>query len=939
MALGALLASCTQDEALPGGVVPPGHSLYVASAIIAPPAKTETEVNTRVAGDDVPVTVTTGSLGIFRSKGTGYTGTLDNLKYTYMGVDKGWQPATAADTLFLNGDDVEVCAYYPYNGDAFFGSPEQILLASGKYFGSGVANPSDSYEGTDICYAVNRTVNAARRATTFEMKHALALLEFRISKEAGYVGDCRITSISIMNPELILGSSIDITNGTYATTPAKGTLTYNPGTDADGILIESSAVTTGALLIPFVPAADGLTIAFTVNGTPVEAAIPTSDIAQLEAGRRYSVKVTMKANSMQVTGVDMMPWDEVGVGGDDYTWYPAEDAIKLTDPIHIGSYDWAWSNLEKDAAGYKLGSYQKLPGSLWAWNVLEPMTPPVKRGDQPAPNTGAYMYAQDPCSQLEPAGTWTLPTQQQIKLLLASGHVNGPDGCWFGTSTVPGKDDGTYLFLPASNLLTYHGFVSDSWLTELNEGVGGYWLSQVNSGDLKETMLIVGEHAHLTSTPVFLGLPFTSGSQTLYGASVRCVEKARTTITLGGVEWAMGNLVKKSDGTYVIDEHQAVIPTVTGTPGTVKTWSAVAEGYHFTWNSLERKEVDDNASWEYDIANDPCAKVAPAGTWRTPTKAEFESAIAQGVCRDATYTIDGVDVPGYYLGTTSQPAKGEGDKYLFLPRAGGGDQSTFYDAATSYWSSTEVEPAGASQTLAYKFSDGGISSGMSKTHPDAIRCVKGSLEKVYTLTNTAEVKIGTTTYARTNLNHDFTFEAEPWISGKMNGTDIDYWYWGRREINTNATYTKDVTDWSVLTGEEEDPCKSVSGGGWRLPTQKELNALAKKVLPADSKVSINGEVLTVTGSNGFVKNASATTGGTVFYDATTKNVLFLPAAGTEDQVGNITNTALRGGYQSSEAIQNGANCVPLSISQNTLGVGVPGWSYRYTGNSIRCVKK
>ena len=111
-----LLASCTQDE-LPGNVVPPGNSLYISSAILTSGGHTETEAVTRALVGDVLVPVTQGSLGIFRSKGTGYATTLDNMKYTYTGADKGWQPATAADTLFLNGDDADVCAYYPYNSD------------------------------------------------------------------------------------------------------------------------------------------------------------------------------------------------------------------------------------------------------------------------------------------------------------------------------------------------------------------------------------------------------------------------------------------------------------------------------------------------------------------------------------------------------------------------------------------------------------------------------------------------------------------------------------------------------------------------------------------------------------------------------------------------------------------------------------------------------
>lgn len=934
LALSALLACCTQDE-LPGGsVIPPGYSLYVSSTVIGSGSHSETEVSTRAGSVLVPVTK--GSLGIFRSKGAGYSGELNNIEYTYTGAAKGWQPTAPTDTILLNGGDADVCAYYPYDGAMNFIDKTRMPIYSGKYTGnySAVAG-SFVY---DLCYDINRTLNGSKRATTFEMKHAMAMLEFKITKDADYQGDCRVTSVSILNPNLITESSIDISSGTYATTFSKGTVAYNPGADADGILIGSIATTTSALLVPFTPDADGITLSFAVNDMPVEATIGTDKLPKVEAGNRYTVKLTMKATSMQVTGVDMLPWEETGVGGDDFTWYPTEDALKLTAPIRIGSYDWAWSNLEKDAAGYTLGSFQQLPGSLWPWNVLEPMAPPVKGGDRPSPNTtGVYQYAQDPCSQLAPAGTWVLPSKHQIDLLLSTDHVNTPTGCWFGTSTVPGKDDGTYLFLPANNLLSYHGYVSNEWLTALNEGVSGYWLDYNDPAPLN--MLTVGGHEHLGLTDLpAVGIPFP-GPAPIYAASIRCVQKERKTITIDGVEWAMGNLVKKSDGTYVIDDYQAALPPLFGSGG---LWTEVTSGYHFTWNSLDRNSIGDYPAYDYDPDNDPCAKASPAGTWRTPTKEEFEKAMAKGQVK-GDYTLNGKTVTGFYLGTnTAPPAKGGGDEYLFLPLAGGGDQHSFYDFYAQYLTGTEKEGSeGGNEAYSFnasKYGDTGAMELRNKSFPMAVRCVKGSLEKVYTLTKTEEVKIGTVTYARTNLNYDFTFEAEPWISGTMNGTNIDYWFWGRRDINVDGTYTNSSNDWNALTGEQEDPCKSVAGGGWILPTQAQLNALAKKVMPAGEKVSINGETLTVTGSCGWVANATKSTAGTVFYDSATKNVLFIPAAGTEDTAGNVQGTGSRGIIHVSDGV-NATTTAPLYMSSGVIGIGYPGWSYRYTGNSIRCVKK
>lgn len=311
------MQSCTQDEPA-GGILSGVKSLHVSSASLNGGSRTETDAVTRLTGDNVPVPVTQGSIGIFRSQSTGYTDKQSNKKYTY--ADTGWQPATPGDVILLNADNAAVCAYYPYHADAAYADETALPLNSGLYTGG-----NGTHDPADLCYDTNRPLNAARRTANFTMRHALAMLEFKLSKEAGYVGECRVTSVSLLNPGLITSSAIDISGGTYGTAPVKGSLTYSFGTDADGILIESSAVTTAALLVPFTPTADGLSVSFTVNGTPTEANIPVATLAGVEAGHRYTVKITLKAGSMQVTGVDRMPWTEINVGGDGHIWEPGRE--------------------------------------------------------------------------------------------------------------------------------------------------------------------------------------------------------------------------------------------------------------------------------------------------------------------------------------------------------------------------------------------------------------------------------------------------------------------------------------------------------------------------------------------------------------------------------------------------------------------------------------
>lgn len=879
LALFVLLACCTQDEQ-PGGVIPAGNSLYISSAFIASGSHSETEATTRAG--DVLVPVTNGSLGIFRSQGTGYDSELNNVEYTYT-VGKGWQPAAGSDTIFLNGDDAEVCAYYPYDLAMNFIDKTSIPLMSGKYTGTAPSNDLIN----DICYATDRTLNGSNRVTTFELKHAMAMLEFRIKKDADYKGDCRVTSVSLANPNLIKGSFIDITTGTYDSTPQKGTVAYNPGTDADGILIGTTASTTAALLVPFTPDADGLTISFAVNDMPVAVNIGTDKLPAVEAGKRYIVNLTMKATSMQVTGVDMMPWEETGVGGDDYVWYPKEDAIKLDAPIHLAGYKWAWSNLDYVDGKIALRDYQTLPNNHavhWPYCVMDANT----TGSFVSGNT-AYNYATDPCSALNATlgGTWALPTRHQVELLMSTGYANTDRGFWFGTSTAPGQDDGTYLFLPSNTEILQSG-------GSPNLGFGGYWLSDRGASELFCVGIAFADHPSVSS-------PGTAP----YNAMVRCVEKARETITIDGVEWAMGNLVKKDDGTFVIDEHQAAVPALVG--------SSVTVGYHFTWNSLGIHSASD--TWEYDADNDPCTKVAPAGTWHTPTKEEFQKAIDKGIVTNGTYVINNKTINGFYLGTNTQPAVGEGDNYLFLPETGTMSGSSYVKSDLGYWTSS-----GGSGTPISLYNDGSIGSNVSKYNALPVRCVKGSKVRP---THTMEVDGLDFYVADGNLTvtsdgaggYTYAFAKEQGSFGG-NASSNDYFAWNTL-LPDGGNGTQTVWD------DARDACRKVGDGKWRTPTKKDFDALiGTGYYYGTYNVSSVGNV------NGVYFGTTSQPGSSI-----KNNFLFLPAAGFWGGGGFVNN----GGRYWTATLHESSGNNAYYLSIDNAGSVMMGSFYTSPAYSLRCI--
>ena len=503
------ISSCTGDETADVSRTAE-KSLYISSTALEESKHLNSEVITRLTGDDVPVLITKGSIGIFRSQGIGYTNELNNKKYTYMGAENGWQPATSTDTIFLSAANAEVCAYYPYNPNTEYDKPTALPVNSGKYTGT-----AEQYDPNDLCYDVNRTMSAFKRSTAFNLKHALAMLEFKISKEANYGGECRITSVMVMNPNLIKSSSINIATGTYGPS-TKGTITYNPGTNEEGALVGSNAFTTAALLVPSTPTSSGLAISLTINGRPIETNIPISKIAELEAGHRYTVKITLKATAMQVTGVDVFPWIETAVGGEETVWYPKPIGIQLTaSEINLGGSTCTASN--KDV----------LSKLIWAeGNLKSTGISPIGNYVWGSPTEYGYYYTwmslytgnttiqgnQDPCLQLEPTiygAGWRTPSKIEFESLIKCTDKvpvmnNGTRGIWFMNKTKG-------LFLPTAGFRDSDVGSGISPTTQ-NGVYGFYWSSNADSQG-RFYMGLGSNDTHVLGD-----------SNKTFGLSVRCVK-------------------------------------------------------------------------------------------------------------------------------------------------------------------------------------------------------------------------------------------------------------------------------------------------------------------------------------------------------------------------------------------------------------------------------
>ena len=193
--------------------------------------------------------------------------------------------------------------------------------------------------------------------------------------------------------------------------------------------------------------------------------------------------------------------------------------------------------------------------------------------------------------------------------------------------------------------------------------------------------------------------------------TLRATFKQRDIVVPGiNVYWAKGNLRSLDSGvTFSFYPNQYDYSGV---------WNG---GDYFCWNTLNPLSLtSSNTTATYDPATDPCRKVAPAGTWRTPTNAELTALRASSVWG----TYGGKN--GRFFGTTTVPAEADKSKYVFMPAAGARSlgSTTMGGVGTfgGYWSAT---PSGTTRAYYLDFNSTGAGTGNGGTRSNGftVRCV------------------------------------------------------------------------------------------------------------------------------------------------------------------------------------------------------------------------
>lgn len=306
----AFLCSCSNDD---NGVTTKDNGAMKALAV----SSASMDAFATRAGSVTELATEGAAIGMFLKDDAtnGYVAADNsNIQYVYTAANTPkWGGATVADVIYLNNNDAQVCAYYPY--DATVTDPAAVVLTSQENLLDGSKDMSYSTYNTG-------TLNNANNTIALTMNHAYAKITFSITRDESYASTCAITHISLedatnLNSKIIASSSLDITDGTYDASPTLGAVSFD--VDATTAVYDGIADATtptpedvSVLMVP-VDQLDGATkISFTVDGNVMSTTLDTSDttgiLKALAAGTNYKINVTIKGRGLQVTKVDIVDW-------------------------------------------------------------------------------------------------------------------------------------------------------------------------------------------------------------------------------------------------------------------------------------------------------------------------------------------------------------------------------------------------------------------------------------------------------------------------------------------------------------------------------------------------------------------------------------------------------------------------------------------------------
>jgi len=294
-----------------------------------------------------------GDIGLFRLAGSGYSGTSNNVKYTYSGG--GWSAASGVTPIYLSKSTANLCAYYPYSSDADY-SDGQVTLTSQRYDNT-----------KDLCYQTGVTASS-EAAASFTLEHAYAMITFTLTRSATYPGTCAISNLSLANAGLLTSNTLDMTTGTTGTygSGTTGTITVLPSIAG---IASGSSETVSVLMVPVTTSMSGdIQLSLTVDDRALSTTISTTTLPKLEAGKNYNITATINGASLTITSVTTTDWADVTAGTVNNAML-AEEAncymLPLGQTVYIPVSRVVAGQIAAGNSGFTLSSVSWTAGLLW----------------------------------------------------------------------------------------------------------------------------------------------------------------------------------------------------------------------------------------------------------------------------------------------------------------------------------------------------------------------------------------------------------------------------------------------------------------------------------------------------------------------------------------------------------------------------------------------
>jgi len=244
----------------------------------------------------------------------------------------------------------------------------------------------------------------------------------------------------------------------------------------------------------------------------------------------------------------------------------------------------------------------------------------------------------------------------RVQAIAQSGRMGKITAC-AGTLTLP-KHNATYTFTNGTfTTQATTGTINLTWdnPNAMSAYSGYIYLLPQTSAATIILNLTIGGIAFTNKSISLSGLALTANNTYCTNVSFATTEG----YIIGGALWANGNLVYES-GQYINHSNTMYCSKAANAPD------------YFTYNNPIPNNAELITTWS--DSRDPCRKVAPANTWRTPTTTDSKNLLSTGAKSQTSYTIYGevlklpfssfmrfteghphepyFDFVGYYLTTT-----------------------------------------------------------------------------------------------------------------------------------------------------------------------------------------------------------------------------------------------------------------------------------------------